>query len=142
MPNYIKKPIERILNDKEVKTSFTDINKFVSGVVNGVDVKAGQCKRFYNKIWHWWGTQTYLNHCYLEDINMASAFGSVATGVGATALCSLFTGNICGIGLGVIAGVIALSGQYALYLSNQCGQGDVHYNETWNNTAKWYQSTC
>jgi hypothetical protein len=40
MPNYIKKPIEPLLQDKEIKTSFTDINKFVSGVVNGVDAKA------------------------------------------------------------------------------------------------------
>jgi hypothetical protein len=43
MPNYIKKPIEPLLQDKEVKTSITDINKFLNGIVNGVDAKSNNC---------------------------------------------------------------------------------------------------
>jgi hypothetical protein len=58
MSYYIKKPIEQLLQDKEVKTSFTDINKFVSGVVNGVDAKAGGCNPELKQEWHWWGIRT------------------------------------------------------------------------------------
>jgi hypothetical protein len=142
MPSYQKQPIETILDNQEVQTSMTKVTKFVSGLVNGVEVEAGWCSYYYKKYWHWWGTQTYLNHCYLEDINMASAIGGVGAGVSGTAVCSYFTGGLCGIGFGVISGIIGLSGQYAIYLSNQCGQAGVYYNETWGNKAKWYQSTC
>jgi hypothetical protein len=142
MPSYQKQPIETILDNQEVQTSMTKVTKFVSGLVNGVEVEAGRCNTYYNKKWHWWGTQTYLNHCYMEDINMVSALVGYGGGVVGGVACTIYTSGLCGIGVGLVAGAISLGTQYGIYLSNQCNQAGVYYNQTWSNKAKWYQSVC
>jgi hypothetical protein len=83
LPNNIKKPIEPLLQDKEVKTSFTDINKFVSGVVNGVDVKAAHY--FYGNGWEakeeWWRQGIRFPGWFIEEVEW-NVGNSGATAIG------------------------------------------------------------
>jgi hypothetical protein len=99
MPNYIKKPIEPILNDKEVKTSFTDINKFVSGVVNGVDVKAAHY--FYGNGWEakveWWRMGVRLPGSFVDDLEwvVGNWGGMIVAGKAAGFFYSKVAGGLC-----------------------------------------------
>jgi hypothetical protein len=120
MPNYIKKPIEPLLQDKEVKTSFTDINKFVSGVVNGVDAKAQWCNWEHKLDYKWWGFRMWLNNCLIKDINQST--NSVALIGGAiSGYCGYIGLAACSFVAGALSAIFGWGGGTLSWLSDQCG---------------------
>jgi hypothetical protein len=133
MPNYIKKPIEPLLQDKEIKTSFTDINKFVSGIVNGVDAKAGWCSRNAKFYSHWWGLQLHLNDCVVNDLKYSGGAASIVAGAFGATPCSW----ICG----VLSAILGMNVAWIDYLNSGCGGDGVMLNRSWNGPV-WFWAVC
>jgi hypothetical protein len=94
MPSYQKQPIETILDNQEVQTSMTKVTKFISGLVNGVDVKAAHY--FYGNGWEskeeWWRQGIRLPGWLIEE--MEWNVGNAGAAAIATFLFGRFGGTV------------------------------------------------
>jgi hypothetical protein len=133
MPSYQKQPIETILDNQEVQTSMTKVTKFVSGLVNGVEAKAGWCSRDAKMKGHWWGIQIHLNDCIVNDLKYSGGAASIVAGA--------FGGTPCSWVCGVIAAFIGLNVAYIDFLNSGCKGDGVMFNRTWSG-ASWFWPVC
>jgi hypothetical protein len=136
MPSYQKQPIETILDNQEVQTSMTKVTKFVSGLVNGVEVKADNCpNQSYAQFrgFHWWGTRWYLDNCAVNQLKRYGNYANVAAA----------SGNICGWRCAtVLVGVLQVFMGDIDWDNNHCGSSgveiDMNYIGLWIYNIKSY----
>jgi hypothetical protein len=130
MPSYQKQPIETILDNQEVQTSMTKVTKFISGLVNGVEVKAGWCEHQMKLSVEWWRIWVHLNQCSIETVNL---FSDVTAGV-----IGLLGASPCSWACGIIALIIQMQKAVMNWFNSRCGGDGVAFNRTHNGIIYWW----
>jgi hypothetical protein len=125
MPTYLKNNIQTEFEHLDsqignIESSFTKAEKYVGGLIHGIDSKADWCS-WEHKLEHkWWGFRLLMNNCMVKDLNQMTNTQSVLIGILA-GYCGFLSMGACSFIAGTVAGIIAYVGGTLSWLSDQCG---------------------